>query len=330
MHMPSNIQRNTVNIVILDAATLNNADLTDLNNLNKQTHSVVKSYETTSKFQIHERCQNADIVITNKICLTHDDLINLPKLKLICIAATGTNNIDLVTAKSQGIAVTNVAGYSTASVVQHTFTLILTLMSNSHKYIQDCKNGAWQKSDMFCLLNQPIAELENKTLTIIGYGALGKGVECIAKAFGMRVLISERKDNEVREGRTDFESALKQADIVSIHTPLTEETKNLMSYNEFSLMKSTAIIINTARGGIVDEIALVKALKNNVIRAGATDVLSIEPAQDTNPLIQYKGDNLIITPHIAWGSKESIARLIKEISLNISAFYNDESRNRVA
>jgi glycerate dehydrogenase len=327
--MPVNMQKNLINIVILDAATLNNTDLSVLNNINQQASSVVKSYETTSKSQIHERCKNADIVITNKICLGHENLINLPKLKLICIAATGTNNIDLATAKSQGIAVTNVAGYSTASVVQHTFTLMLTLMSNSHKYIQDCKNGAWQNSDMFCLLNHPIAELENKTLTIIGYGTLGKGVENIAKAFGMKVLISERKNNEAREGRTDFESALKQADIVSIHSPLTEETKSLISDNEFSLMKPTAILINTARGGIVDETALVKALKTNTITAAATDVLSVEPAKENNPLIQYKGENLIITPHIAWGSKESIARLIKEISLNIIAFYNDEHRNRI-
>jgi len=327
--MPLNMQKNLINIVILDATTLNDADLSALNIINQQTNSVVKSYETTSKSQIHERCKNADIVITNKICLEHDNLINLPKLKLICIAATGTNNIDLVTAKSQGIAVTNVAGYSTASVVQHTFTLILTLMSNSHKYIEDCRNGAWQKSDMFCLLNHPIAELENKTLTIIGYGALGKGVEKIANAFGMKVVISERKNQSIREGRTDLESALKQADIISIHTPLTEETKNLISDHEFSLMKPTAVLINTARGGIVDETALIKALKNNIINAAATDVLSIEPAKESNPLIQYNGDNLIITPHIAWGSKESIARLIKEIGLNITAFYNDKKRNRV-
>ena len=327
--MPVIMQKNLINIVILDAATLNDADLSALNNINEQANSVVKSYETTCKSQIQVHCKNADIIITNKICLGREDLINLPKLKLICIAATGTNNIDLVTAKSQGIAVTNVAGYSTASVVQHTFTLILTLMSNSHKYIQDCKNDAWQKSDMFCLLNHPISELENKTLTIIGYGALGKGVENIAKAFGMKVLISERKNQASREGRTNFESALKQADIVSIHSPLTEETKSLISNNEFSLMKPTAVLINTARGGIVDETALVKALKNKLIAASATDVLSLEPAKECNPLIQYKGDNLIITPHIAWGSKESIARLVKEISLNIIAFYNDESRNRI-
>ncbi|PAJ75869.1 glycerate dehydrogenase [Pseudoalteromonas sp. NBT06-2] len=318
-----------MNIVILDAITLNNTDFSALNDINNQTTSLIQSYQTTSNAQLHERCKNADIIITNKICLDHDDLIKLPKLKLICIAATGTNNINLVTAKSQGIAVTNVAGYSTASVVQHTFTLLLNLISNSHKYIQDCQNDLWQKSDMFCMLNHPITELEGKTLAIIGYGALGKGVENIAKAFGMNILICERKNQPIRAGRTEFSTAMKQADIISIHTPLTEDTHHLISANEFSLMKSTAILINTARGGIVDEIALVEALKSKMITAAATDVLSIEPAQDTNPLIQYKGDNLIITPHIAWGSKESIARLVKEISLNITAFYNGESRNRV-
>jgi len=327
--MPSNTLSNTINIVILDSATLNNADLSPLYDINKYTISLIKSYETTSKEQLHERCQNADVIITNKVCLEHDDLINLPKLKLICIAATGTNNIDLTTAKSQGIAVTNVAGYSTASVVQHTFTLLLTLISNCHKYIQGCQNGEWQKSDMFCLLDHPISELENKTLAIVGYGALGKGVEKIAKAFGMNILICERKNKPTREGRTEFNTAIKQADIISIHTPLTEDTHHLISDNEFSLMKPTTILINTARGGIVDEKALVKALESKKITAAATDVLSIEPAQDSNPLIQYKGDNLIITPHIAWGSKESIARLVKEISLNIAASYNNEKRNRV-
>ena len=327
--MPSNTLNSNLNIVILDAATLNNADLSNLKQLNNHT-AIIKSYDTTSRTQINERCLDADVIITNKICLNHDDLINLPKLKLICIAATGTNNIDLVTAKAQGIAVTNVAGYSTASVVQHTFTLILTLMSNSHKYIQDCKHGAWQKSNMFCMLNHPIAELAGKTLAIVGYGELGKGVEKVARAFDIKVIICERKNQTVREGRTDFESALKQADIISIHSPLTEETRNLIADNEFSLMKSSAILINTARGGIVNEAALTNALINNDIMAAATDVLSVEPAQDTNPLIAYKGDNLIITPHIAWGSKESIARLVKEISLNITAFYNEQDRNRVA
>jgi len=328
--MPLNIQNNTINIVILDAATLNNADLSELHELNQKVDTRITSYDTTNTAQLHERCLNADVVITNKVCLKHDDLINLPNLKLICIAATGTNNIDLDTAKSQGIAVTNVSGYSTASVVQHTFALILTLMSNSHKYIQDCDNGAWQKSKMFCLLDHPITELENKTLAIIGYGALGQAVEKVAKAFGLNVLICERKNQTIRAGRTEFESALKQADIISIHSPLTDETKDLISDHEFSLMKSTAVIINTARGGIIDEKALVNALSNKTIYAAATDVLSTEPARNTNPLIQYKGDNLIITPHIAWGSKESIARLVKEISLNIIAYYSNQKRNRVA
>ncbi|WP_091979130.1 D-2-hydroxyacid dehydrogenase [Pseudoalteromonas denitrificans] len=318
-----------MNIVILDAATLNNTDLSVLNKINAKIMTQIEFYETTSKTQIFERCHNADIIITNKVHLAHHDLAQLPKLKLICIAATGTNNINLISAKKLGIAVTNVAGYSTASVVQHTFTLLLTLMNSSHKYIQDCQNGVWQKSSMFCSLKHSMNEVQNKTLAIIGYGDLGKGVADIAQAFGMHVLICERKGSQPREGRTDFNSALTQADIISIHCPLTAETHNLISDTELNLMKPSAVLINTARGGIVDEKALVNALESKTIQAAATDVLTKEPADDDNPLIRYSGNNLIITPHIAWASKESINRLVNEISLNIKAFYNDENRNRV-
>ena len=313
-----------MNITVLDAATLANTSLDALAQLGKLT-----CYDLTAQEQVVERCQDADIVISNKVVIDQHAMSKLPNLKLICVAATGTNNIDLIAAKEHSIAVTNVAGYSTPSVVQHTFTLITNLLGNTHRYINDCQQGLWQQSPMFCRLDYSFKEIAGKTLAIIGYGSLGKAVADVARAFGANVIISERKGHAPREGRVSFNDALTTADIISVHYPLTDETRNQIAAAELSMMKPSAIIINTARGGIINEADLADALANNVIAGAGVDVLSKEPAEQSNPLAQYKGANLLLTPHIAWASQESIVRLVNEIALNIQAFNQGEMRNRL-
>ncbi|MCF6436832.1 D-2-hydroxyacid dehydrogenase [Pseudoalteromonas sp. MMG022] len=314
-----------MNIVILDAQTLANTPLEPLERCGD-----LKIYDNTEKQDIVARCLDADVVISNKVVLDADALSQLPKLKLICVAATGTNNISLDAAKALNIAVTNVAGYSTPSVVQHTFTLLGNLMGNVHQYIQDCHHGLWQKSDMFCRLDHPISEIAGKKFTIIGYGALGQAVAKVAEAFGAQVIIAEQRDSPtIRAGRVPFEQAIQQADIISIHCPLTNQTRNLFDEREFATLKPSCVLINTARGGIVNEAALVKALSHNQLAGAAVDVLSQEPAQSDNPLLMYHARNLILTPHIAWASKESIARLVQNIADNIQSFNCGEQLNRV-
>ena len=313
-----------MNITVLDAATLANTSLDALAQLGKLT-----CYDLTAKEQVVERCQDADIVISNKVVIDQHTMSKLTNLKLICVAATGTNNIDLVAAKEHNIAVTNVAGYSTPSVVQHTFTLITNLLGNTHRYINDCQQGLWQQSPMFCRLDYSFNEIAGKTLAIVGYGSLGKAVADVARAFGANVIISERKGQTPREGRVSFNDALTTADIISVHCPLTDETRNQIAAAELSMMKPSAIIINTARGGIINEADLADALANNVIAGAGVDVLSKEPAEQENPLALYKGANLLLTPHIAWASQESIVRLVNEIALNIQAFNQGETRNRL-
>ncbi len=313
-----------MNIVLLDASTLGGVDTAPLS---AQGH--LTSYPLSEKDQVLTRLQDADVVITNKVVLDENILSRLSNLKLVCVAATGTNNVDLQAARECGIAVCNVAGYSTPSVVQHTFSLMMNLIGNTHKYIADCAQGAWQASPMFCRLDHPINELAGKTLAIIGYGQLGQAVAKVAEAFGMEVLITERKGKTPRPGRVSFERALSEADIISLHCPLDDTTRNLIGAHELASLKPGSLLINTARGGIVDEQALVAALESGPLAGAAFDVLSTEPAQQDNPLVRYRGDKLLLTPHIAWASRQSIERLVAEIAANIQAFARGEQRNRV-
>lgn len=313
-----------MNITVLDTATLANTSLTKLEEL-----GTVTCFDLTNPDKVLEHSQDAEILITNKVVINRDTMSQLPKLKLICVAATGTNNIDLEAAKELGIGVTNVAGYSTPSVVQHTFALITNLLGNTHRYINDCQQGAWQQSNMFCRLDYCFEDMSDKTLTIIGYGSLGKAVANVAQAFGLKVIIAERKNSPTREGRTEFNQAISEADIISVHCPLTEQSRDLISTKELQMMKSSAILINTARGGIINEADLAQALASKQIAGAGVDVLSTEPAQENNPLAQYRGDNLLLTPHIAWASKQSIARLVAEVALNISAYQQNEARNKL-
>jgi glycerate dehydrogenase len=311
-------------ITVLDNATLAKTSLSCIKDLGELT-----TYELTSPAQVLNHSQKADVLITNKVVLNRETISQLKQLKLICVSATGTNNVDLAAAKEFGIAVTNVAGYSTPSVVQHTFSLITNLLGNTHRYQADCQQGAWQKSNMFCMLDYSFNDLQSKTFAIIGAGTLGNAVANVAQAFGANVVIAERKGGQCRDGRTPFEDAIKKADIISVHCPLSDETRDLIALAELKMMKPSCIIINTARGGIINEADLTTALEQNIIAGAGVDVLTKEPAEHSNPLANYKGNNLLLTPHIAWASTESIVRLVNEVSLNIAAFTKQESRNRL-
>ncbi len=285
-------------------------------------------FDVTQAAAVPERIADADIVITNKVVLDEKALAAAKQLKLICIAATGTNNVDLAEAKRRGIAVCNVRGYATPSVVEHVFTLLLALMRHLPEYHRAVQTGRWQKSAHFSFLDYPINELRGKLIGIVGYGELGQAVERIAIAFGMRVLIAERSGIEVRAGRVPLSELLPQVDVLTLHCPLTVETRGLIGAGQLRTMKRGAVLINTARGGIVDELALLAALRSRHLGGAGVDVLIEEPPLD-NPLLGADIPNLIVTPHIAWASREARQRLVNEIGENIRAYLQGTARNRV-
>ena len=304
--------------VVLDEKSFNPGDL-DLSGL----YALLDNWEIhegTSPEQRFERLENADIVITNKLVLDQLLLEKLPKLKLILLTATGMDNVDLEFCKQQGITVNNVTDYCTASVSQHVFSLILALTTQLLKYQTLTTNGDWSRSGQFSSLEFPIQELSGKTLGLIGYGNLAKGVEKLALAFGMNILISQRAGAQAVEGRLPLEELLPQADVISIHCPLTPETKHLFGKKEFELMKNSAFLINTARGGVVDNAALAIALRDKVIAGAGIDVLEQEPPPLDHPLITAKLPNLILTPHIAWAAIEARQRVIDKVAENLQRF----------
>jgi len=315
-------------ICFLDAKTLgNDADLSGLSKLGELT-----VYDITKPDEVEDRIREQEIVITNKVVLNESNMKNALNLKLICVAATGTNNIDLEYAKTRSIAVKNVAGYSTDSVVQHTFAMLFYLMGNLRYYDEYVKSKSYSKSDIFTHLDKPFEELCGKTWGIIGLGTIGSTVASLAKAFGCRVVYysTSGKNNNIQYERVELDELLKQSDIVSIHAPLNDKTKNLIDYKRLQTMKKSAILLNLGRGGIINEFDLAKALDDDLIRGAALDVLETEPVNPDNPLLNLKNpDKLIITPHIAWASVQARKRLINELELNIKAFLNNEYRNRV-
>lgn len=286
-------------------------------------------FDLTSPADIAQRIEHANVIVTNKVVLDANLLAAAKQLKLICIAATGTNNIDLAAAKQLGIAVCNVRSYSTPSVVQHTFSVMLSLMMHLKQYQTAIQQGAWQASPFFSVLDYPIHEISGKKLGIIGYGELGKAVAHVATAFGMEVLVAARKGSEASDGRIPLHELLPQVDVLSLHCPLTPETRNLIGENEIALMKSTALLLNIARGGIVDESALANALKEQRLAGAGIDVLNCEPPKADNPLLASNIPNLLLTPHIAWASVEARQRLVNEISQNINSFIQGTPRNKV-
>jgi glycerate dehydrogenase len=315
------------NGVLLDLATIDQGDL-DLSALDRVCDHW-RRYPHSGVDHVVAHIGNAQIVVTNKVVLDRTVLERTPDLRLICIAATGTNNVDLEAAQERGIAVTNVVRYATPSVVQHVFALILALTTRLPDYQRAVASGAWQQHDRFCLMDYPIRELAGRTLGILCFGELGQGVAAVARAFGMRVLIGERPGGLRGEGRLPLEQLLPQVDVLSLHCPLTEATRGLIGTPELGLMRRDALVINTARGGIVDEQALADALREATIGGAGIDVLSSEPPRQGNPLLAQDIPNLIVTPHTAWASREARQRVVEEIAANIEAFLAGERRNRV-
>jgi glycerate dehydrogenase len=243
-----------------------------------------------------------------------------PNLKLILISATGTNNIDLIQARAQGIVVCNCQGYGTSAVAQHTLALMLALATSLLKYDRAVKQGEWNKASQFCLLDFPIIELEGKILGILGYGELGQAVAKLAEAFGMKVLVGSLPNRPSDASRIPFADLLPQVDFLSLHCPLTEDTRDLIDAQAFNAMKPTAFLINCARGGIVNEQALADALRQGKIAGAATDVLTVEPPKNGNVLLADDIPNLIITPHSAWGSIDARQRIVQQMLDNVAAF----------
>lgn len=302
----------------LDYATLDQHDL-DMH----EFHSVFDDlhiYEHTSYAQAVDRLQDVSVAIVNKVLLDAHVLHQLPKLKLILLCATGTNNVDLDAAKKQGIVVCNCTNYGSASVAQHTFSLILALATSLVQYDKDTKAGEWQESPQFCMLNHPITELAGKTIGILGYGDIGQTVAKIAEAFGMKVLIGNLPHRPKQADRLDLNELLPQVDVLTLHCPLTSDTRNLINADALHLMKPTAFVINTARGGIVHEIALAEALVTGVIAGAAVDVLTVEPPEEGNVLLDDEIPNLIVTPHTAWASIEARQRMVSQLVENAKAF----------
>lgn len=290
-----------------------------------------REYAETSRVEVLERLRAATIVITNKVPLRETELAQLPDLKFIAVAATGVDIIDLDYCRRRNLPVSNVRNYAPQSVPEHVFALILALRRNLFSYREEIQGGAWQRATTFCLLDYPIRELHESKLGIIGHGALGRAVERLARGFGMRVLISERKEAEtIRHGRTSFEETLRLSDILTLHCPLTDETRNLIGTNELAKMQRHALLINTARGGLVDEAALAASLRSGIIAGAGFDVLTREPPREGNPLLELNLPNFILTPHIAWASDEAMQTLADQLIDNIEAFVAGHPQNLVS
>jgi glycerate dehydrogenase len=318
-------------IVFLDAATYGDVSLARFTALWDCT-----IHQTTKANQTAQRLTGHGIAVTNKVEI--DELIlSSPEardLKLIAVAATGTDIIDRMAASAHGVKVCNVPGYATESVAQFTMALILELSTRVGKYSDAVKRAEWEQSPVFTLLGYRAIELKGKTLGIIGYGNIGRRVAEIARGFGMEILVAVRPENNasVISHRLPINDLLRQADVVSLHCPLTAETRNLINRSSLALMKPTAFLINTARGALIDETALVDALHNNSIGAAALDVITAEPPSPDHPIIRAAKtlDNLIVTPHTAWSAREARERLLDEVKVNIAAFLRGERRNLVA
>ena len=287
-------------------------------------------FDETPDDKIAERIREAEIVLGNKVILSETLFAGAPKLRFIGLTATGTDNVDVAAAQRRGIAVSNIRAYCTQSVVEHVFGCLLSLAHNLSAYDRDVRAGAWQRADDFCLITHPIDQLSTMTLGIIGYGALGQGVARAAETFGMRVIVAARPGStRIPDDRVSFDELLAKSDVISLHCPLNDTTRGLFGAREFRKMKNTAILINTARGALVDTLALAEALRAGELRAAAIDVLPKEPPVAGDPLLDYEGDNLIITPHIAWGTLSARQNAIDELTANIAAFLEGRARNRV-
>lgn len=318
-----------MNIVLLETKSLgDDVNLTCFEKLGNVT-----TYSLTSKEQVEERIKDADVVVANKAPMCEETLKNAKNLKLIALTATGTNNIDFPYVNSREIAVANVKGYSTMSVVQHTFSLLFYVYEKMHYYDEYVKSGGYCKSPVFSVFDKKFNELEGKKFTVVGLGDIGSKVIEIAGAFGcdVRYYSTSGKNNNDKYKRVSFEEMLKESDIISIHAPLNEATKDLFTINEFRQMKKDAVILNLGRGGIINEKDLAIALKEDMIAGAGIDVVEVEPIREDNPLLQIQDSTkLVITPHIGWATVEARTRVIEEVYLNIESFMKGEKRNIVS
>jgi glycerate dehydrogenase len=314
--------------VFLDLDTIDRGDL---------SLSALQSTLPMWQFHCHStaevvpgRVREALLIVANKVPLDEAVLRSAPRLRLVCVAATGTNNVDLEVAGRLGIVVCNVPGYATAAVVQHVFMLLLALSGRLSDYRQAVADGRWQRQPLFCLLDYPIRELAGKTLGILGFGNIGRAVAGIAEAFGMNVLVAQRPGmSEAHPGRLPLHELLPRVDVLSLHCPLTAETRGLIGPWELALMRPDAILINTARGALVDETALAEVLRAGRLGGAGIDVLSEEPPAAGNALLAQDIPHLIVTPHIAWASREARQRLIDGVAENVRAFLGGVPRNVV-
>lgn len=284
----------------------------------------------TALDQVVERLDQANIAICNKLQLRADALSQLPELRLIAVAATGVDNVDLAYCRSHDIAVCNTRGYAVNSLPEHALTLMLALRRNLIAYRNDVKAGRWHEARQFCLLDHPIGDLKGTTLGIVGFGTLGRSMAQLGRAIGMEVIVAERKNStDVRADRVSFLEVLRSSDVISLHCPLTDETRNLIGANELQQMKPGAILINTARGGLIDDHALLDALQSGRLAGAGIDVLRNEPPRDGNPLLDVDLPNLIVTPHNAWASRQAMQTLADQLIDNLEGFVSGEPRNLV-
>jgi glycerate dehydrogenase len=289
-------------------------------------HSYEEYQSTWSAEDVVDRLKDATIAIINKVPMRGDTLKKLPKLKLIAVAATGTDIVDKAYCKENGITVVNIRNYAFNTVPEHVLALMFALRRNLLAYAEDVRNGRWNKSQQFCLFDRPIRDIAGSNIGIVGYGAIGKEVGRRAAALGMQIL---PYDVVTQPGLVDFEMMVKESDVITLHMPLTPQTKNMFGAKELKMMKPTAILINTARGGLVDEAALAEALKNGTIAGAGFDVLTKEPPKDGNILLDLKLPNLIVTPHVAWASQEAMQILADQLIDNVEAFVAGKPQNVV-
>ena len=313
--------------VFLDWATVSTGDITP-DALNAALDEL-DLHPTSTPEEVLERVAKAEVILTNKIRIDAEVIAAAQDLTLICLAATGYNNVDLDAARTRGVAVCNIRDYCTDAVAQHVFALILALNQHLDGYRQLLRDSAWQGSPQFCLLGFPIHDLAGRTLVIVGHGTLGRRVAELGEAFGMRVEIAARPGTRPSAERRALDELLPTADVVSLHCPLTEATQDLIDAHALARMKPDALLINTARGAIVDAAALADALRAGRIGGAGIDVLTQEPPVDGDPLLQPDIPNLILTPHVAWASVEARHRTVGEMAANVSAFRAGRLRNRV-
>ena len=314
--------------VFLDHSSLDLGDL-DLSELRNSFDSL-DLHAASNPDQVAERLQGASVAISNKVVLDAATLKACPELKLILVAATGTNNVDLQTAREHGIVVSNCQGYGTPSVAQHTLTLLLALATRLADYQRAVAAGKWGEAKQFCLLDFPIVELEGKTLGLLGHGELGSAVGRLAEAFGMRVLLGQIPGRPPRADRLSLEELLPQVDALTLHCPLNDNTRNMIGAAQLAQLKPGAFIVNTARGGLIDEQALADALRGGHLGGAATDVLTVEPPVNGNPLLASDIPRLIVTPHSAWGAVEARQRIVSQLTENARAFLAGSPRRVVS